>query len=99
MFIAVSILVSLHLHVSIVSIFNGTNFSEWLGQVQFTLGLLDLDLTLQMNELAIMDESNAEEKYIYKAWERLNILNIMLLRKTVANNKPLPEIENAMKNM
>ena len=38
--------VSIHLHASVVTIFNGLNFSEWREQVNFHLGVLDLDLAL-----------------------------------------------------
>jgi hypothetical protein len=45
--IAVSVPVSLHLHASFVSILNGMNFSDWKEQVQFHLGVLDLDVALE----------------------------------------------------
>ena len=45
--IAVSVPVSLHSHASSVPVFNGLNFPYWSLQVQFHLGVLDLDLAFQ----------------------------------------------------
>ncbi|CAL1413590.1 unnamed protein product [Linum trigynum] len=67
--------------------FNGLNFSEWAEQVQFHLGVLDLDLALlSETPVALTDASSAEEKSFHKAWERSNRLSLMFLRMTVANN-------------
>ena len=58
---------SLHSHVSSVPIFNGLNFSDWYEQVQFHLGVSDLDLSLQFEKpTAITDESSGEEKRLHK---------------------------------
>ena len=37
---------SLHSLASRMTIFDGSNFSEWYERVQFSLGVLDLDLAL-----------------------------------------------------
>ena len=79
--------VSLHSHASSVPLFNALNFSDWWEQVQFHLGVLDLDLALQVEKpVAITDKSNTEEKALHKAWERSNRLSLMFMRMTVANN-------------
>ena len=80
-------LVSLHSHASSVPLFNGLNFSDWWEQVQFHLGVLDLDLALQVEKpAAITGKSSTEEKALHKAWERSNRLSLMFMRMTVANN-------------
>jgi len=48
--IVVSVLVSLHSHATSVPIFNELNFPDWSEQVQFHLGVLDLDLTFQVKK-------------------------------------------------
>ena len=59
---------SLKSHVSSVPIFNGLNFSNWNEQVQFHLGVLDLDLViLEEKPATITDASSNEEKVHYKA--------------------------------
>ena len=61
--------------------FNGLNFSDWNEQVQFYLGVLDLDLSiLEKKFTSITDASSNEEKIHYKAWEISNRLNLMLMK-------------------
>jgi hypothetical protein len=69
--IAVSVPISLHSHATSVPILNGMNFSDWKEQVQFHLGVLDLDVALESEKLAAITSNNsAEEKSTFKAWER-----------------------------
>jgi hypothetical protein len=57
-----------YIYTSSVVIINGTNPSDWFEQVQFHLGVLNLDLVLQTKKLsAIIDSSSVEEKTIYKS--------------------------------
>ena len=85
--IVVSVPVSLHSHTSYVPILNGTNFLDWSEQVQFHLGVLDLDLALRTEKPpVIIEESSAEEKTLSYSWERLNRLSIMFMRMSIANN-------------
>jgi len=96
--IAVSVPISLHSHTSYVSILNGTNFSDWAEQVQFHLGVLDLDLALRTEKPPVItDSSNAEEEAIYMSWERSNRLSIMFMRMNIANNikSTLPKYDSA----
>ncbi|XP_027362824.1 uncharacterized protein LOC113870431 [Abrus precatorius] len=59
-------------------------FSE---QVQFHIGVLDLDLALQEEKpTAIIDTRSNEEKTHYKAWKRSNRLSLMFMRMSVAEN-------------
>ena len=96
--IVVSVPISLLSHASSVPILNGKNFSEWREQVQFHLGILDLDIALESEKpAAITGEGSAEEKSIFKAWEISNRLSLKFMRITIANNikSTLPETENA----
>ncbi|XP_020873841.1 uncharacterized protein LOC110226418 [Arabidopsis lyrata subsp. lyrata] len=73
--------------VSNVPILSGTNFSEWKEKVEFTLGVLDLDLALREEEPNPITEDSTEEECIFhKDWEKSNRLSIMFLRMTIANN-------------
>lgn len=52
---------NLNSHVSFVPIFNGLNFSDWNEQVQFHLGVMDLDLAIMEEKpAAIIDKSSDE---------------------------------------
>ena len=100
--IVVSILVSLHSHASFVPVFNGLNFPNWSEQVQFHLGVLDLDLAFQVEKsVAITDASSNEEKAHYKSWERSNRLSLMFMRKSITSNikSTLPKTDNAKEFM
>ena len=78
--IAVSVPISLHSHASSVPILNGMNFSDWKEQVQFHLGVLDLDVALESEKpVAITSDSSADEKYTFKAWERSNRLSLKFM--------------------
>ncbi|XP_016453596.2 uncharacterized protein LOC107777938 [Nicotiana tabacum] len=88
-----------HSLASSVTMFNGLNFSEWREQVQFYLGVMDLDLALLNDKpAAITDSSSADEKSFYKAWERSNRLSLMFMRMNIANNikSTIPQTESAM---
>ena len=50
--IVVSVMISLHLHAMFVPVFNGLNFLDWSEQVQFHLGVFDLDLAFQVEKSA-----------------------------------------------
>ena len=91
--------VSLHSHASAVTIFNGLNFSEWREQVNFHLGVLDLDLALLEEKPADITATSSEaEKSKHKAWDRSNKLCLSFMRMTIANNikSTLPESVTAL---
>ncbi|KAI3459815.1 hypothetical protein Pfo_016478 [Paulownia fortunei] len=90
--------VFLHSQASPIMKFNGLNFFEWSEQVQFHLGVLDLNLALTINKLAaINDASSTEQRYFHKAWDRSNKLSLMLMRMTITENIRLmiPKIDSA----
>ncbi|KAL3501913.1 hypothetical protein ACH5RR_036362 [Cinchona calisaya] len=90
--------ISLHSHASYVAVFNGLSFSEWCEQVEFHLGVLDLDLALLKDKpTAITDSSSEEDKLYHKAWEQSNRLSLKFLRMTIANKikTTIPQIESA----
>ena len=94
--------ISLHSHTTSVPVFNGLNFPDWSEQVQFHLGVLDLDLTFQVEKLvAIMNANSNEEKVHYKAWERSNRLSLMFMRISIASNikSALPKTNSAKEFM
>ncbi|XP_057976009.1 uncharacterized protein LOC131163439 [Malania oleifera] len=80
--------------------FNGLNFADWSEQVQFHLGVLDLDLALLSDQPAtITDSSSAKEITYYNNWERSNKLSLMFMQMSVSNNikTTIPKTESAKK--
>lgn len=96
--IAVSVPVSLHSLAPSIPPLNGTNFSDWCEQVQFHLGVLDLDLALRTEKPAdLTEESSEDDKYFHNAWERSDRLSMMFMRMTIASNikTGLPQAKTA----
>ncbi|WVZ12860.1 hypothetical protein V8G54_017390 [Vigna mungo] len=56
--------------------FNGLNYADWSEQIQFQLGVLDLDMAIVMDEMspAITETSTSDKKSLYEAWHRSNRL-------------------------
>ncbi|XP_026452035.1 uncharacterized protein LOC113352433 [Papaver somniferum] len=88
---------SLHSYTSSIPFSNGTNFSEWKENVEFTLGVQDIDLALLIEKPIMNDKSTPEDKDLLKKWERSDRLSIQLMRMHIdANIKgSLPEPKNA----
>lgn len=59
--------ISLHSHVFSIPLFNRLNFFELSEQVQFYLGVLNLDLTFQIDKPTLITDENRNNE---KAWER-----------------------------
>ena len=90
----------LHSFASGMTIFDGSNFSEWYESVQFSLGVLDLYLALITDKpLEATDDSTMEQVEQLKAWAISNRLSLMFMRMTIANNikTSLPQTEFALK--
>ena len=87
---------SLHSLASGMTVFDGSNFSEWYERVQFSLGVLDLDLALITDKPPeATDDSTLEQVEQSKGWARSNRLSMMFMRMTIANNikTSLPQTE------
>jgi len=77
--------------------FNGLNYVDWYEQIQFQFGVFDLDLVMHEMSPTIIETSTIDEKFLYKAWQRSNILSLNLMCMTMAENVKLsrPKTENA----
>ncbi|KAK1391658.1 putative LRR receptor-like serine/threonine-protein kinase [Heracleum sosnowskyi] len=77
---------------------NGTNYSEWKEQVEFSLGVLELDMALLKDQPSpLTDSSTPEERKFHVDWERSNRLSMMFMRMVIDTNikSSLPTAENA----
>ena len=100
MFYAAFDYVSLHSQASSIVKFNELNFPEWSEQVQFHLGVMDLDLTLLTDKpAAITETSSAEQRSFHKTWEKSNRLSLMLMRMTITESikSTIPKSDDAKK--
>ncbi|XP_031265980.1 uncharacterized protein LOC116124392 [Pistacia vera] len=74
------------LHASSVIKFNGFNYNEWSEQVEYYLGVQNLDLALMTEKPADLTENSTnEERPFHKEWERSNRLSLKYLRMTMVS--------------
>ncbi|KAK9740964.1 hypothetical protein RND81_03G073300 [Saponaria officinalis] len=68
--------------------FNGLNYDEWALKIQYTLGIMALDIAILTDEepKAIKDDSSEAEKCCYQAWEKSNRLALNLMKMTMVDN-------------
>ena len=91
---------SLYSLASEMIVFYGLNFSKWYERIQFSRGVLDLDLALITDKPPeATNDSTPEQVEQSKAWARSNILSLMFMRMTIANNIKtyLPQTDFASK--
>lgn len=70
-----------------IPMLSGDNFSDWKEKVLLTLGCMDLDLALRMDEPPIPTElSTPNERVTYERWERSNRLSLMLIKTHVGKS-------------
>ncbi|XP_074318011.1 uncharacterized protein LOC141654768 isoform X1 [Silene latifolia] len=83
--------------------FNGLNYDEWALKIQYTLGIMALDIAILTDEVPtkITPESSEAEKCHYQAWEKSNRLGLHLMRMTMADNikSSMPKTEKAREFM
>ncbi|CAL0309991.1 unnamed protein product [Lupinus luteus] len=82
--------------------FNGLNYADWSEQIQFQLGVLELDLAIIMdNEPTITETSSEADKTLYEAWERSNRLSLSLMKMSISDNvkSSMPKTKNAREFM
>ncbi|KAI9185430.1 hypothetical protein LWI28_007193 [Acer negundo] len=64
-----------------VPMLSGDNYADWKEKIIFTLGCMDLDLALRVEEPpALTESSKTQEKDINDQWERSNCLSLMLVK-------------------
>ncbi|PIA29093.1 hypothetical protein AQUCO_06300049v1 [Aquilegia coerulea] len=57
---------------------NGTNYSEWKEQVEFSLGVLELGMAILKEKPVLTDKSTPEENKLHIDWDRSNRLSMIL---------------------
>ncbi|XP_060203071.1 uncharacterized protein LOC132631514 [Lycium barbarum] len=83
-----------------VVVLSGSNFKRWKEDLEFALGMADIDQALRENEPpALTDSSTAAQKEHYARWERSNRLCILAFKRSIAEHlkSGLPETTNAKK--
>ena len=65
----------------------GDNYNVWKESIIFSLGCMDLDLALHVDEPPVPTESSApNDKLDYEWWERSNRLSLMFIKSHINKN-------------
>ena len=65
----------------------GDNYNDWKESIIFSLGCMDLDLALRVDESPVPTESSApNDKLDYEQWERFNRLSLMFIKSHINKN-------------
>ena len=72
---------------SFIKILDGTNYSDWKDTVEFSLGYMDLDYALRVEQPPTPQiEDSKEVKDAYEWWEQSNRLSLMLIKSSVSKS-------------
>ena len=88
-----------------IEMLTGSNYKKWKEDIEFALGIVDLDLALRVEKLAEpTTDSSAEDRDYYAKWERSNWLSLIGIKRSIPEHliSGLPETDNAktfMKNV
>ena len=81
-----------------IEILIGNNYKEWKKQIDFALGIADINMALrEVKPADLTDISTAAEKDYFAKWERSNPLSLLAIRGTILEHlmSGLPETTNA----
>lgn len=80
-----------------IEILNGYNFRKWKKDLEFSLGIADLDMALRETKHVINDQSAHEEEEKLSKWERSDRLCLCVIKRTISGYliSGFPEKENA----
>ena len=77
-----------------IEILTGNNYKEWKKQIDFALGIVDINMALREAKLVdLTDTSTVAEKGYFVKWERSNRLSLLAIRGTIPEHlmSNLPE--------
>ena len=81
-----------------IEILIGNNYKEWKKQIDFALGIADINMALrEVKPAGLIDTSTAAEKDYFAKWERSNRLSLLAIRGTILEHlmSGLPETTDA----
>ncbi|KAL3652409.1 hypothetical protein CASFOL_002090 [Castilleja foliolosa] len=68
-----------------IPVLNGNNFKDWKEGILITLGCMDLDLALRVEQPASLTvDSSFDDLKNYEKWERSNRLSLMIIKKGIS---------------
>ncbi|KAL3754730.1 hypothetical protein ACJRO7_001918 [Eucalyptus globulus] len=65
----------------------GSNLKRWKQDIEFALGIVDMDLALREDEPARPnDQSTVDQKAHYARWEKSNRLSLIAMKRSIAEH-------------
>ena len=81
-----------------IEILSGSNYKRWRSDIEFDLGMMDLDMALREDEPPKpTNESTEAMRAHYAKWERSNRLSLISIKRSIAKHLlgGIPESNNA----
>ncbi|XP_062114360.1 uncharacterized protein LOC133825436 [Humulus lupulus] len=81
-----------------IQILTGSNYKKWKRDVDFSLGIMDLDLCMHEDQpAALIDASTTAQRTLHAQWEKSNRLSLIAMKKLIPEHllSGLPENTNA----
>ena len=81
-----------------IEILSGSNYKRWRSDIEFVLGMMDLDMALCEDELPKpTNESTEAMRAHYAKWERSNRLSLISIKRSIVEHLlgGIPESNNA----
>ncbi|XP_060965479.1 uncharacterized protein LOC133034412 [Cannabis sativa] len=81
-----------------IHILNASNYKTWKRDVEFTLGIMDMDLCLREEKPAeLTDSSTAAERTHHAQWEKSSRLSLLTMKRSIPEHllSGLPDTTNA----
>ncbi|XP_062102970.1 uncharacterized protein LOC133813959 [Humulus lupulus] len=81
-----------------IQILTGSNYKTWKRDVDFSLGIMDLDLCMrEYQPAALTDWSTTAQRTLHAQWEKSNRLSLIAMKRLIPENilSGLPETTNA----
>ncbi|XP_039169417.1 uncharacterized protein LOC120293753 [Eucalyptus grandis] len=70
-----------------VEILIGSNFKRWKQDIEFALGIVDMDLALREDEPVRPNDQNiVDQKAHYARWEKSNRLSLIAMKRSIAEH-------------
>lgn len=80
-----------------IEILAGSNYKKWKQDLEFSLGIADVDVALLETKPVVDAQSTPDEKEKLAKWQRSNRLSLYAIKRTISEHliSGLPEKDNA----
>jgi hypothetical protein len=69
-----------------IEMLNGSNYKKWKQDVDFSLGIADLDIALREDKPVVNAESTAEQRERLAKWVRADRLSLIAIKRTISEH-------------